>query len=490
MIFTKDYADQESSKALLSDGGNRWRIYVYGIICVLVAFVFALLLSSLESTVVSEALPTFSGANARSSFAVMTFLTPIMIIFTISYLFANYFTMTFAELHTNRIYMLIKNGVKMKQIILLRLYSAIAMPIFLYAVSFIISLFTCMIFNFSLNITAIPGLFLGGLILIILTSLSILVVSLFVYNIKYALTIFLFGVVAMIVFAILSNYTNVIQASINVANLSVIFGAKTTYFLFICIGLIAICGLVCILKSNQLIKYYSTNRADVQGIMVMDYNTNVAKKVKKDNSLRKEKVFNGVVYGVFGLFLTISFLTNLFLIYMGTNNLTTQTLYNNYIPVIFGSETMTQGDSEIDSTLEYPQFIEKNDLAVFESAVDTNVNIGVGNIVYYINSDTSEAVIVKVKSINDAGYQVDITYYPNSDLEGTLATTLTRNQIKGVCVYVNREVGAWVTLNDSTIGKIVFLVLPLIIIIFYDKIKRLGLAYKQIEESNEIQRKK
>ena len=151
---------------------------------------------------------------------------------------------------------------------------------------------------------------------------------------------------------------------------------------------------------------------------------------------------------------------------------------------------MTQGDSEIDSTLEYPQFIEKNDLAVFESAVDTNVNIGVGNIVYYINSDTSEAVIVKVKSINDAGYQVDITYYPNSDLEGTLATTLTRNQIKGVCVYVNREVGAWVTLNDSTIGKIVFLVLPLIIIIFYDKIKRLGLAYKQIEESNEIQRKK
>ncbi len=490
MIYTKDYTDQEMSKSTLSGDGNKWRIYVYCILCVLVSVVLTLLLNSLDSTIVSEALPTFTGANAKSSFALLTFLAPIIMLFTIGYYFGNYQNFTFAELHTNRMYMLIKMGAKMKQVILLRIYSALSLPLFLYAISFIISVFTCLLFNYSINILAMPGQFLAGVIIIVLITMIILTLSLFFYNEKYAILAFIGVALLIIALGVLTNFTNVIQASINVSNLGVMFGGATGYFLFICLGLIVVCFVISLVRSFNLIKYYSTIKETIPGIVVIDYSKNVVKAVKKDNSAKKEKIFNGTIMTIFIAFVAISFATNLFLIYMATNNLESQSLYNNYVPIIFGSETMRQGDSEVDSTLSYPQFIEKNDLAVFENTSNQDININVGNVIYYINSDTSSAVIVKVKLIDSDGYHVDVTYYPNQEDAGTLATTLTRTQIKGRLVYVNRVVGAWVTLNDAVIGKIVFLVIPLFIIIFYDKIRKFNKAYKTIEDKDLEEKKK
>lgn len=482
MIYTNKYIDEEVNKALLTNRGNKYKMLIYSLICTLTAFIISLLLYSLDSTIVSELLPTLTGVNARSMFAVMSFLSPIVMIFTIFYLFANYKKLTFAEMHTNRMYMLIKLGEKVNKIIALRIFSAVAMPIILYIISFIISLFLSLIFGYSLNVTAMPGLFIIGIILISLTALTILVISLFIKHRKYGFALFILVAIGMFVFGILSNFTSVIQSSLNVSNLEIIFGNKTLYFLFICLGLLFLGTLLCFFIGGKRGKFYNTARDSASDIVILDYNTKEIKKVKKDTRKQKEKIFNATIYTVFGIFAIASFLTNILLIYMATNNLQSQSLYNNYVPVVFGSKTMQKGTLEENPNLSRPQFIEENDLIVFES-MTSETNIEVGNIIYYINPENSQAIIEKVKVIDGDNYHIDVTYYPNEDDQGKLATTITKQQIKGVLVYVNRPLGAWITLNSSTIGKITFLIIPLIVIIFYDRFRRLFIAYRRVEEN-------
>ncbi len=484
MIYTNNYKDEEMSNSLLSNGGHKYRMLVYSLLCVLVSFVITMLLYSLDSTVIYDIIPNLVGANSKSMFVLMTVLTPILIIFVIAYYFGHYQDLTFAVLRTNRMYMLLKSGQNLNKVCFIRIFSGLLMPILLYSTSFILSLFVSLIFGYSLNVTSLPGLYLSGLILVTLTTVGILTLSLFSYKAKYAFLVFLFLFIGVWVGAILSNYTNLIQASINVSNLDVLFGPKTYYFLFICLGLIVILLIIAIIRSIYLVRFYNLEKVDTPNIVVLDYLTKEPTKIKKDNSRKKEKIFNGTIYTIFGIFAGVAFLTNIFLIYMATNSLETQNLYSDIVPVVFGSETLKQGDKEIDETLDAPQFIEKNDLVFFENIINKDYNIKAGNVIYYIDSDTSKAVIVKVLSIDENGdYKVDVTYYPNADDEGKMATTLTKSQIKGVLTYVNRPLGAWITINDSNVGKVVFLVFPLVVIIFFDKIKKITTAFNSLEEA-------
>lgn len=488
MIYTNNYRDEELSKSFLSYHGKKYRFLVFSILAVLISFVLTLLFFSFDGTIVNEVFPTITGANSKSLFAVLFMLLPIVFIMIISILFTNYRTMTFAEITTNRMYMLIKMGEDINKVVLLRLLTALLLPIVLYSTSFVLALFVSIIFSYTINVLVMPGLYLSGLIILELATSVLLLLSLFIKKVKYAVFIYcgLFVLFALGVY--FSNFGNVIQLSINVSSIGVIFGKATNYFLFICLGLTLVILLIILLRSLNLVKFYSTKKIDLKGIVVLDYNKNIPIKVKADNSKRKEKAFNGVIYSLFGLLVGISFFTNMFLIYMSTNNLKTQTIYNNIIPVVVGSATLKQGELEINPGVDRPQFIEENDLAFFESTADQNKVIEVGNIIYYIDSNTGEAVIEKVKFIDGNNYSIDVTYYPNEDDQGTLATTITRTQIKGVLVYVNRPLGSWIAINSSAIGKVVFLVVPLIAIVFYDRFRKLFKAYFYIQDNEEHER--
>lgn len=482
MIFTNNYVDKEMSNAFLSQGNNKWRLALYSFLCSIVAFVISMLLFSLSSTIIYDIMPSLSGANAHSLYAVLTYLLPVVLCYVVFYLFSHYSSLTFAEVNTNRMYMLIKMNQKMGRVILLRIYSAFIMPLAVYLVSFIFAVLISLIFGYTINVTIIPGMFLSGVSIIFFTVAAILTISVFILNVKYAVTSFIIFVIIAFTGAILSGYTRVIQASINMQKIYIVFGASTHFFLPICLVISLILLAIVLIKSFYLIKFYNINSKTEPGIVVMDYAKEKVIKLKKDNSILKEKIFNGSVYGIFGFFIILAFATNMFLIYMGTNNLENQTMYNRLIPVLFGSETMMKGDRDTVDGLSRPQFIEKNDLAVFE-AVDSSTNIEVGNIIYYIDSDKGDAIVEKVLFIEGDNYTVDLTYYPNEDDQGSLATTINRSKIKGVCVYVNRGVGAWIVLNESTMGKIVFLIFPLIVIIFYDRLRKILKAYRNVNES-------
>jgi signal peptidase I len=141
-----------------------------------------------------------------------------------------------------------------------------------------------------------------------------------------------------------------------------------------------------------------------------------------------------------------------------------------YIPYVFQSTTMEPA-------------VRFNDIAFFEK-IDQYVKVAPGDIVLY----KDEVGIVQVRKILDfyadeageARANADITHYVEGAQKDALKTTLPRSQIYGRLVGTNRSLGVVVLFANTMFGRLLFLLIPSVLIFFsgpiFGFLKQIGRA--------------
>lgn len=451
-------------------GQHKWRIFVVSLVLSLVALGICYIFGSLKYTVLGDVLPSLTNTTF---FSIMSILAIVILIFSIDYFYRHYYSFTFAEMNTNRMYTLIKMGTNIHHLITLRIISAIIMPLTLYLASFIWCFLLSILLGFRLEFNAFLGLFLVATILLVGIVVLILTISLFVKQKKYALPLFVIVLLAMAAYSIFGGFLTVSTYSPNIAQLSILFGSKTSYFLPVVLSLIVVLLAICALKAEKDICYYKINHAVADGMVVIDFEKNVPIKPFISEKT-KTKVYNISLLSFFGLMALSALVSNIYLMIMSTKSLSNVSGNNQEVALLFDSVTMEED-------------IHKNDFVVFNTLTPES-EIKTGDIVYYIN-DLYKPIVAKVQYITinaegDAYYMTDINTYPSGTAVGSLRVELPRERIKGVVTYNSRGLGVWFVFNQSLGGKIVMIVLPLFVIVFFDKLVYLSKTYNQTDEEN------
>jgi signal peptidase I len=149
-----------------------------------------------------------------------------------------------------------------------------------------------------------------------------------------------------------------------------------------------------------------------------------------------------------------------------------ETFIAGYIPYIFQSSTMQPA-------------VQYNDIAFFEK-IDGYVQVSEGDIVLF--KDDAGAVQVR-KILNfyaDAAtgeerITADITHYGDGAQQEALKTTLRKEQIYGRLVGRNRYLGVVVLFANTMLGRLLFLLIPTVLIFFsgpiFALIRQIGRAH-------------
>lgn len=471
MIYTNNFFDQEISKSFMTTKNHKWRLFSYSVLLVAICFVISSAMQSIAGTVVSEALSMFTYTNAYSIISILNVICPLFIMF---YLFIYYDQMTFKEITSNKMYMLVKMGENIKRIILYRILSTLAFSFSVYIVSCILSLVACLIFSYPLSLTTLPSLFIIGTISIVAVPITILCMSLYIKKRMYCLLTYFVFFVLSIIYACLAGFYALCSSTSKISYMANIFDLQQTSLFLI--GILIFTGIMLglsIVKSYLMINYYHTDKTILKDVVTIDYTSNEVVKQRKDLSHLKDKVTAGITYSFFGIICLAAFVTNIYLIFMGSKKLDSEVANGTMISVIFDSDTMAGDDKDI----------LKNDFVTFKK-VDKEYEIKVGDIVYFTDTESSTVMVEKVKYIADSKYTVDVNYYPIGTTEGSLLQTIDREDINGVLIYRSRALGAWTLFNESTTGKILMLGIPICVILFYDRLVILGKAYKKAEEES------
>jgi hypothetical protein len=129
--------------------------------------------------------------------------------------------------------------------------------------------------------------------------------------------------------------------------------------------------------------------------------------------------------------------------------------FTGLIPYIFMSDTMK------------PE-INKNDFVCFKTLED-DVELRDGQIVIFKQGNT--VYVERIVGSDENNYVVDIDYYPPMSEVGSMIKTVSRDEIFGIYVYKNRWVGAMIMVATTLWGRIIFLLVPILLLFFYKPIK-------------------
>jgi hypothetical protein len=318
------------------------------------------------------------------------------------------------------------------------------------------------------------SLIIIGVIFSLASAFSTMAFSTFFKEKKYAILLTMLLIIGFILYAFFGQFYSVMSSQTKMMSAKNIFDFKTTggfIYVLLLLSLIDIVEIVisCHRKSNV----YHTSLQVEKGLVVIDYSSNKVLEPKKDFSTIFKKAAKYFNYTLFSLLCLSALATNFYLISIGSKNISNQYSSGTQISMIFGSTTMSPD-------------IYENDFVTFK-VLASSEKVSAGDIVYYQKTTTgtggtesTNATVVKVININNGtDYNVNVT----NPVSGTdMSDTLTREQIEGRLIYTSRPLGAWIVFNQSVVGKIIMIGLPVCFILFYDNISKMNKAYKKVEE--------
>ena len=127
------------------------------------------------------------------------------------------------------------------------------------------------------------------------------------------------------------------------------------------------------------------------------------------------------------------------------------------IPYVFKSDTMEPD-------------IMMNDLAYF-SKTDAQYPVKAGDIILF----KSDHVIYVEKVIENSGQSItaDIINYPPMSQTGAMVKTIRREEVIGVYTGRNRWLGALILFANTIVGRLLFLLVPAVLLFYHRQILKL-----------------
>ncbi len=467
MIYKTSFLQKEGKQAYLDRQMSRKKQIAIAVFTGMLTFSLHFLLQSLRRSVLADAIPQLM---QTSYFSVLTLYLAVVQVFYVLYFMVYYEYLTFAEIEKNKWYVLVKHGFSAPRMILTKLFMRASNLTLVYTGGFFVTVFLTMFLKYPLVSSYWASLYLVGLMNLLFLMIVTMVCSLFIQtqkNARYAL----FGMAVLMVFlqivtgfqALLSNRPLMSDG------LCIFTGGHGIYPLLVLVLLCLSLG-ISVYRAKETAKY--SNFRFYEGdmdfpkelqIICSDGETFQCTKCKAYlQGIRNpfaDVLLNICLAAVVVLFILCN--ACFLLISLATPEREVDVF--GYIPYVFCSETMEPS-------------IMYNDLAVFHTLDEDAHCVEVGEIILY-KDEVGAVSVARVLAEHHDGYEVDIeNYTPNSET-GQLADRVVPTQIYGVYAMRSRWLGALILFGNTTVGRILMLLIPTVFIFYY---KTLAKQFSQV----------
>ncbi len=426
--------------------GFRRRLAV-GLFLGLFSFAVYFALQTLQESVVSQAAPQIM---QRSFFSTITIYLYVSFIFLTGYLLVHFDNLFFSEIRRNAWYMLIQMGYRPYKMIISKLaaqgYTVFMMYVYGFAATSVLTVFIKAPFVYAY----MPSLFAAGLVDLLLVTVVCMAVSLFVRKADNARYFIIFAAVLIMLLKWALGMDEVIADRAAMQSLHSFL--RGSAYVPVSFGLILLGIAVCVIRAKSLSRYVNTgtdNAVLPEGASLgyADAATGQIKAAAQSRQ-RRHRPLDIVTTSVLLLFIGAALLLNVFIILLSTATPGSEVTIRGQIPYIFRSDTMAPS-------------IMVNDL-VFFKRIDTAYPLKEGDIVLF---KFKEAVYVERISRREGDeLTVDIDTYPADAQQGAMIKAVGRETVYGVYSGRNRWLGALILFANSIVGRIVFLLVPAVLL--------------------------
>lgn len=461
MIYRNSYFSKETRQAYIDNTVGFRRRMLLALFMGLISFAIYFVLQTLNDTVLSDTAPEimqpsfFSTIYIYNHIALLSFM--IYFIIYHDYLF-------FSEIRRNAWYVLIQMGYRSVGMITGKLLALLYSVIAVYTVGFGCTMLLTVFLKYTFVFAYMPSLYIAGLLdIILLTALSAAVSLLFKRTMDSRLYIFI-SAVALLVLKVVTGIYEILQNRVTMQDINSLFDISRSWY-YPALGVIfIICIAGTILRARLLAKYYNLYESDEDmvpaGVSVVHIDSNTGRQIRAKKSpwlSRHKKLFNAAATILLIAFIAAALAVNVLIILLSTATPGNEITIQGSIPYVFKSDTMEPD-------------IMSNDLVFFRK-IDAQYNVGEGDIVLFKDNDI--VYIERIVHMQDGVLDVDIDNYPPAVKEGTMAKQILRKYVYGVYSGRNRWLGALILFANTIIGRILFLLVPAVLLFYRNRIMAL-----------------
>lgn len=454
MIYKTGYFRKEMRQAYAEDKAGAKRKLAFALFLGLISFAVFFVLQTLNRSVLSEAAPQIMQA---SYFSTVYIYIHLALVLSAVYFIVFYDYLFFSELRKNSWYMLIKMGYRPAAMILMKFIALLSSVLLIYSIGFGFVVLLTFFLKYSFIFAYMPTLYLSGLVDLLLLTAFAMTLSLFIRTVTNARYLIAFSAALIPVLKTATGYYGILSNRVTMQDIRNVFALNRSAFMLVASVLLLACFITSALRAGNLAKYYVLQEDELArlspGITIGRLDDKTGRPITQVHKPERQlKIFNAVFTAVFVLFICVALLFNGAIILLGTAAPGNEVTIRGYIPYIFQSDTM-QPD------------IMYNDLAYFKR-VDRQQPVSLGQIVLF--QQDKVVYVQRIVEISGDNITVDVDHYPPMSDTGAMLKTIGREDIYGIYAGRNRWLGALILFSNTIIGRLLFLLVPAILL-FYRK---------------------
>jgi len=456
MIYNNSIFRKELNESYFEHSISIRNRYGYALFLALISFGVHFIALTLSKSVLSDTVPQYMNP---SYFSVLSIYINIFYFFYVVYLASNYQFLTFAEIYSNKWYILMKFGFSPVQMIFTKLYARVISVFILYGTGFLATLFLTTFLKYPFVLEYVLPLFILGLLDVIFIIIVTMTSSLYLKKGILSNYVMIISVFLLVVLKYILGYYNIISDRSQFDSLNVL-SHFSEYIVTLSLIIIS-CIIIIFIRAKINAKYYyfSFYRKD------LDFSDNVKITVGADSKSRNKatkeyevKTKTNIVSSLLNVLLIVTIsifiVFNILVLLVSLSTTRQQMSFPKVIPLVFHSETM-------ESTIMY------NDLAFFIKTTSDEA-LSKGDIVLY--NAHEEVNVARIQSFKAEKVVVDIDNYPPQNEASIYREAVNRNQIYGKYLGRSRWLGILILFANTTSGRLLLLLIPSILLFYYKPI--------------------
>ena len=478
MLYKTGLLKKEWSYAYYENPSSLKTALALGIFQGMLAFAVFFVLQTLRQSVLSDSTPYFM----QTSYFSTTFIYLCVSFFAMSaYFIAKLTDISYAEVYDNRWYTMVHLGYSVEAMVLAKLVAQFLYALFVYAVGFA----TTLALTSFLKAPFVPGYlitqFIVGVISISTLLTFAMTVSLAVrdpFNARYVLG---FALLAVALLQWPTGYFGFIsdrEAMRTVSNLFALTHGGA--YLMSLVVIHTLCVAFSLWQVTLVARLFNPPIVRTAPEIDPKWGENariIVKTASKSRQIRRsakllEKAYvptkrssalSVIMTALLMMVVLLMLLVNGMILAFNYASPVRETSVMGYIPYIFQSSTMAP-------TIQF------NDIAFFEK-IDRYVQVDVGDVILY-KDDMGDVQVRRVNAVTtdeetgEVVFDLDIDNYPADAIPDIMKTATVKETVYGRLVGVNRSLGAVVLFANTVVGRMLFLIVPTILIFYSGQIKR------------------
>ncbi|NLE24875.1 MAG: S26 family signal peptidase [Clostridiaceae bacterium] len=457
MIYRNSYFRKELRQSYTDNKTSTSRKLAFALFSGLISFALYFLLQTLQESVLSDVVPEIM---QPSFFSTIYIYIHIAFFLNVSYFMIYYDYLFLSEIRKNSWYLLVQMNYNPVSMFFSKFFALVFSVVWTYSVGFASMVLLTVFLKYNLILAYMPSLYLSGLIDLILITLFTMMISLYTKTVINARYLTLLSAVFIFLLKIVSGFYSILSNRVTMQNINNLSDVNRSGFIPIALTLMAVSSLICVFKARKTSQYYSSETDDSsisEGVKVVRLNLKTGKTEPVDRHRRissNGKQIDMIVSVLLIILICTMLIFNVLVVLINATTPGNEVFIWGVIPYIFKSETMKPD-------------IMLNDLAYFQK-IDQSYTITVGRIIIFKQDNI--VLVERVIQVNEDQLTVDIDYYPSIYQIGAMQQTIPKEAVIGVFVGRNRWLGALILFANTIFGRLLFLLVPTILLFYHRQI--------------------